>query len=170
MKVAVIVPAAGRSSRFGQGSMFDHPAAGKKPFVDLKGRPVWLRSVEHFVNRADVVQTLVVVSPEDLDWFREKFRPHLAFLAVAGMEALVITDERMVELGMPGVGPAFEVSCANHGGPGMGRIQQWNAADQRWVTLTDFIAPDDSVTQPLIDEDSAAFAAESGITPRDCSM
>lgn len=82
MKVAVIVPAAGRSSRFGQGSMFDHPAAGKKPFVDLKGRPVWLRSVEHFVNRADVVQTLVVVSPEDLDWFREKFRPHLAFLAV----------------------------------------------------------------------------------------
>jgi branched-chain amino acid transport system substrate-binding protein len=87
-----------------------------------------------------------------------------------GMEALNITEERMVELGMPGVGPAFEVSCANHGGPGMGRIQQWNAADQRWVTVTDFIAPDDSVTQPLIEEDSAAFAAENNITPRDCGM
>jgi len=87
-----------------------------------------------------------------------------------GMEALSITEERMIELGMPGVGPAFEVSCANHGGPGMGRIQRWNAADQQWVTLTDFIAPDDSVTQPLIEEDSAAFAAENGIEARDCGM
>ena len=87
-----------------------------------------------------------------------------------GMEALEITEERMEELGMPGVGPAFEVTCANHGGPGMGRIQQWNAADQEWVTLTDFIAPDDSVTQPLIEEDSMAFAEESGIEPRDCAM
>ena len=85
-----------------------------------------------------------------------------------GMEALNITEERMEELGMAGVGPAFAVSCSNHGGPGMGRIQQWNAADQRWVTVTDFIAPDDSVTQPLIDEDSAAFAAENAIEPRNC--
>lgn len=87
-----------------------------------------------------------------------------------GMEALNITEERMEELGMPGVGPAFEVTCANHGGPGMGRIQQWNAADQQWVTVTDFIAPDGSVTQPLIEEDSLAFAEESGIELRDCGM
>ncbi|MFO7919217.1 ABC transporter permease [Rhodobacteraceae bacterium W635] len=87
-----------------------------------------------------------------------------------GMEALEITEERMEELGMPGVGPAFEVTCANHGGPGMGRIQQWNAADQEWVTLTDFIAPDDSVIQPLVEEDSMAFAEENDIELRDCSM
>ncbi|PIV75359.1 MAG: ABC transporter permease [Rhodobacteraceae bacterium CG17_big_fil_post_rev_8_21_14_2_50_65_11] len=86
-----------------------------------------------------------------------------------GMESLSITAERMEELGMPGVGPAFEVTCANHGGPGMGRIQQWNAADQEWVTVTDFIAPDDSVTQPLVEEDSMAFAEESGIELRDCA-
>ena len=87
-----------------------------------------------------------------------------------GMERLEITDERMEELGMPGVGPAFEVTCANHGGPGMGRIQQWNASAQEWVTLTDFIAPDDSVTQPLIEADSRAFAEENAIELRDCSM
>jgi branched-chain amino acid transport system substrate-binding protein len=51
----------------------------------------------------------------------------------------------------------------------MGRIQQWDASAQEWVTLTDFIAPDDSVTQPLIEEDSAAFAAENGIEPRGCA-
>jgi branched-chain amino acid transport system substrate-binding protein len=36
------------------------------------------------------------------------------------------------------------------------------------VTITDFIAPDDSVTGPLIEEDSAAYAAENGIEARNC--
>ena len=83
-----------------------------------------------------------------------------------GMEALVITAARMEALGAPGIGPEFAVSCEDHGGTGLGRIQQWNAADQEWVTLTDFIAPDDSVTGPLILEDSAQYAAENNIEPR----
>ena len=83
-----------------------------------------------------------------------------------GMENLNITEEMMASWGAPGIGPEFSVSCADHGGTGEGRIQQWNAADQEWVTLTDFIAPDDSVTQPLILEDSAAYAAENNIEPR----
>ena len=83
-----------------------------------------------------------------------------------GMENLNITEDMMASWGAPGIGPEFSVSCADHGGTGQGRIQQWNAADQEWVTLTDFIAPDDSVTQPLILEDSAMFAAENNIEPR----
>ncbi len=82
-----------------------------------------------------------------------------------GMEALDITDARMEELGMAGVGPAFSVSCQDHGGSGLGIVQQWNASEGKFVALTDYIAPDDSVTLPLIMEDSAAFAAENGIVP-----
>src|SRR5437763_3392425 len=74
-KFAVILPAAGKSARFSYQKR-------KKPFVDLKGRAVWLRAAEHFVNRDDVVQTLVVVAAEDLDWFKEKFAPNLAFMNV----------------------------------------------------------------------------------------
>ena len=37
-----LVPAAGKSSRFSRNRR-------KKPFVDLKGRAVWIRAVEHFV-------------------------------------------------------------------------------------------------------------------------
>lgn len=69
---AVILPAAGKSSRFGD-------PRGKKPFIDLKGRPVWLRAAEPFLRRDDVVQTLICLAPEDVDWFNEKFRPQLAF-------------------------------------------------------------------------------------------
>ncbi|MDG3041290.1 ABC transporter substrate-binding protein [Roseicyclus marinus] len=83
-----------------------------------------------------------------------------------GMEALVMTNARMDELGMPGIGPEFAVSCADHGGTGQAIMTQWNGTE--WVTLTDFIAPDDSVTGPLVLEDSAAYAAEAGIEARTC--
>jgi branched-chain amino acid transport system substrate-binding protein len=79
-----------------------------------------------------------------------------------GMEALVMTNVRMEELGMPGIGPEFSVSCENHGGTGEAIMTQWNGSE--WVTLTDFIAPDESVIQPLIMEDSAQYAAENNIS------
>ncbi len=80
-----------------------------------------------------------------------------------GMEALDITAARMEELGMADIGPEFSVSCQDHGGSGLGIVQQWDASAGAWVALTDYIAPDDAVTLPLIMEDSAAFAAENNI-------
>jgi branched-chain amino acid transport system substrate-binding protein len=82
-----------------------------------------------------------------------------------GMEALSITNARMEELGMAGVGPEFSVSCQNHGGSGLGIVQQWDASAGSWVALTDYIEANNAVTGPLIAEDSAAFAAENNITP-----
>lgn len=73
-KFAVILPAAGKSSRFSK--------QRKKVFVELKGRPVWVRSAEQFISRNDVVQTILVVSPDDLEWFKDKFRPNLAFMDI----------------------------------------------------------------------------------------
>jgi len=78
-----------------------------------------------------------------------------------GMEALEMTNARMEELGMPMIGPEFAVSCEDHGGSGMATLQQWNGSE--WVTLTDFVAPDDSVITPLVMEDSAQYAAENNI-------
>lgn len=72
-KFAVILPAAGNSTRL-------KGFQKKKPFVDLKGRPVWVRTAEHFTARADVCETILVVSPDDLDWFRETYRANLAFM------------------------------------------------------------------------------------------
>ena len=72
---AVILPAAGKSSRFGDGRR-------KKPFVELKGRPIWVRTAEVFANREDVVQTIICVAPEDIDDFKVKFSANLAFLSV----------------------------------------------------------------------------------------
>ena len=83
-----------------------------------------------------------------------------------GMEALVITEELMAELGLPNFGPAFEVTCENHGGPGLGYVQQWDADTQTWSLVTDLIASDREVIDALIEEDSMAYAEENGIETR----
>ena len=46
-RFAVILPAAGRSTRFGD-------AKQKKIYADLDGRAVWLRAAESFLGREDV--------------------------------------------------------------------------------------------------------------------
>lgn len=73
-KFAVILPAAGRSSRFKDKE--------KKPFVNLDGRPVWLRTAELFVTRSDVCQCVIIVAPEDQETFRHRSGAHLAFMNV----------------------------------------------------------------------------------------
>ena len=82
-----------------------------------------------------------------------------------GMEALEVTAASMEGWGAPGIGPEFAVSCEDHGGSGLGIVQQWDASAGSWTSLTDYIASDAAVTGPLIEEDSMAFAAENGIEP-----
>ena len=85
-----------------------------------------------------------------------------------GMEALEIDAAKMEELGLPNFGPEFAVSCENHGGSGLGIVQQWDAAAGTWTQITDYIESDKDVIEPLVMEDSAAYAAEAAIEER-CS-
>ena len=83
-----------------------------------------------------------------------------------GLEALEMTDEKAEALGFAGFGPNFKVSCENHGGPGLGAVAQWDAAAGTWNMITEYGESDMDVIQPLIDEDSAAYAAENNIEPQ----
>jgi 2-C-methyl-D-erythritol 4-phosphate cytidylyltransferase len=76
---AVILPAAGKSSRFGDQFY-------KKPFAPLESRPVWMHAAEKFCNRADVKQTLLVISPEDRESFNSQFGGNAALLGVQVVE------------------------------------------------------------------------------------
>jgi len=71
---AVILPAAGKSSRFGDKE--------KKPFANLDGRAVWLRTAELFVNRKDVCQMILVIAAEDQELFERRYRPNIVFLNI----------------------------------------------------------------------------------------
>jgi 2-C-methyl-D-erythritol 4-phosphate cytidylyltransferase len=68
---AVIIPAAGKSTRFA--------GREKKPFASLDGRPIWLRTAELFWSRAEVSRVYIVVAPADREDFRGRFGHLLAF-------------------------------------------------------------------------------------------
>ena len=75
---AVILPAAGQSSRFG--------GPQKKPFLTLAGKAIWQHSAELFWNRPDVRRVFIVVSPGD----REEFIGRHAGLCIA-QNATIVT-------------------------------------------------------------------------------
>ena len=78
-KFAVILPAAGRSRRF-------RDKHYKKPFAPLANRALWLHSAERFINRDDVVQVILVISPEDRKDFDFKFASNGAILGINVVE------------------------------------------------------------------------------------
>ncbi|MBU0640409.1 MAG: 2-C-methyl-D-erythritol 4-phosphate cytidylyltransferase [Planctomycetes bacterium] len=73
-KVAVIIPAAGAGQRFG-GNV-------KKPFAQIDNRPIFIRTIELFISRPDVCQTLLTVAPEDYDVVKEKYAANIMFMGV----------------------------------------------------------------------------------------
>ncbi len=80
-----------------------------------------------------------------------------------GMEALEITEAKMAELGLPDFGPTFTVSCDNHGGDALVGVTQWDASAGTWSLISEFKPTDQDVINALIEEDSAAYAAENNI-------
>lgn len=73
MKLAVIIPAAGSSTRFG---------FGDKLSQDLGGRPVLIRAVEAFTKREETVAILVAAPPDELDGFKDRYGAQLSFHGV----------------------------------------------------------------------------------------
>ena len=85
-----------------------------------------------------------------------------------GMENLKIDQARRTEMGFENFTSEINVSCENHGGPGLGAIQQWDANSGTWSLITDFVGSDRAVVDALIEEDSSAYAAENNIADQ-CS-
>jgi 2-C-methyl-D-erythritol 4-phosphate cytidylyltransferase len=69
----VILPAAGRSTRFGDPKQ-------KKIYAELDGRAVWLRALDPFLTHGEVEQIIVAIAPEDRELFDRRYRDKVAFL------------------------------------------------------------------------------------------
>ncbi len=78
-RFAVILPAAGRSTRFGDPKQ-------KKIYADLDGRAVWLRAADPFLGRVDVARVIVAIAPEDRELFDRRYRADVAFREIVVVE------------------------------------------------------------------------------------
>ena len=76
---AVILPAAGKSTRFKDKHY-------NKPFAMLADRAVWLHAAEKFLNRDDVKQFILVISADDREYFNMKFAANVAILGIEVVE------------------------------------------------------------------------------------
>ena len=81
-----------------------------------------------------------------------------------GIENLNITAERIKELGAEGLMSPLKVTCADHEGGGAVKFLQWSGT--AWEEVSDWIATDKSIVDPMIQASSAQYAEEKGITPR----
>ncbi|MDA7950349.1 MAG: 2-C-methyl-D-erythritol 4-phosphate cytidylyltransferase [Pirellulaceae bacterium] len=70
---AIILPAAGKSSRFGSPHY-------KKVYAKINNKPVWQYSVEQFQSFEQVKQILLVIHPEDKTFFSENYSATAALL------------------------------------------------------------------------------------------
>lgn len=103
-KVAVIIPAAGAGKRFG-GDV-------KKPFALIDNRPVFIRTIERFINREDVIQTILTVAPDDYDVVKEKYAANLMLM---GLKLVRGGAERYesVRLALDQVDAAADLVCVH---------------------------------------------------------
>jgi branched-chain amino acid transport system substrate-binding protein len=84
-----------------------------------------------------------------------------------GFENLAIDDARLKELGALGLLQQIKLSCEDHEGGGRVRFQQWDGA--KWQLVSDWVAADRTLLRPIIEASAAKYAAEKGISIRDCA-
>jgi len=75
-----------------------------------------------------------------------------------GLEAIDLSEERLVELGLEGFTGPIKGSCADHEGAGAVFIQQWNGSD--WERVSDFIEPMGEITRPMLEKAAEDYVAD----------
>ena len=81
-----------------------------------------------------------------------------------GLENLNVDRARQKELGVDDMFPPVKTSCDDHEGSGAVKVVQWDG--KKWVALSKtWLTGDKALVRKLIDESSAAYAKEKGITP-----
>ncbi len=73
LNIALILPAAGSSTRFGKGSKIE---------ADVAGKPAFLRSIEAFVGRKQVGKIILAVAPDAVEPFRFRWQERIGFHGV----------------------------------------------------------------------------------------
>lgn len=81
-----------------------------------------------------------------------------------GLENLNIDRARQKALGVEDMFPPVKTSCDDHEGSGAVKVVQWDG--KKWVALSKtWITGDKALVRKLLEESSAAYAKEKGITP-----
>jgi branched-chain amino acid transport system substrate-binding protein len=111
-----------------------------------------------------------IVTAEAIRVAQEKFgkgKPITGEQMRWGIENLDISEARLKQLGAVGLMQPLKVSCLDHEGGGAVKFVQWDG--KQWKPISDWIASDQSIVRPMIEESAAKYAKEKNISLRHCS-
>ena len=129
-------------------------AKGKGGDPKLVGTVLWNRGLAASMLTVEAVRTAQgkygkkPVNGEQVRW---------------GIENLNIDQKRLDQLGFGTMVPPLKISCADHGGSGLVRFQQWEGG--KWKAVSDWMSGDRQLVRKMVEESAAKYAAEKGITP-----
>src|SRR3954452_6386765 len=167
------VTPAGDQSKGYKALMLQHGAGKFKVHDDLEK---FVRSKGKSVAKDDYAQVLYnrgllnsMIGTEAIRTAMKKYgnKPMTGEQVRWGFENLSLTAERIKELGFEGMMEPIKLSCQDHQGADQARIQQWDGKE--WKTISGYYKADLTILDPMVKDQSAKYAAEKKITPRDCS-
>ena len=80
-----------------------------------------------------------------------------------GLENLDISEARLEELGMTGMVPPFQTSCADHTGHSGGWMLEWDGS--QFVKVSDHLTPESELISQLEQEKAQEYAAANAPWP-----
>jgi branched-chain amino acid transport system substrate-binding protein len=124
--------------------------------IDRVGNVMYTRGITAAVMMVEAMRTAQdkfgkgkVINGEQMRW---------------GLENLNIDRARQKALGVEDMFPPVKTSCDDHEGSGAVKVVQWDG--KKWVALSKtWITGDKALVRKLLEESSAAYAKEKGITP-----
>ena len=167
-----VTPAGDQSTGY-KALMLQH-GAGKfkvhadiEKFVAAKGKSVAKDDYAQVLYNRGVLNSML--GTEAIRTAMKKFsnKPMTGEQVRWGFEHLDLTAARIKELGFEGMVSPIKLSCQDHQGADVARIQQWDG--KAWKTISDYYKADRSILDPMVKDASGKYATEKKITPRDCS-
>ena len=84
-----------------------------------------------------------------------------------GFERLDLTAARIKELGFDGMLGPLALSCQDHQGADVARVQQWDG--KAWKIISDYYTADRKILDPMVKDASTKYGEEKKIIARDCT-
>ena len=84
-----------------------------------------------------------------------------------GFENLDISAARIKELGFENMVQPIKLSCSDHQGGDVARVQQWDG--KAWKVISDYYTADRSILDPMVAETAKKYGDEKKIVPAPCS-
>jgi branched-chain amino acid transport system substrate-binding protein len=167
-----VTPAGDQSAGY-KSLMLQHPAgefgvhAALKQHVISKGKGQGKEDFAQVLYNRGLVNAMIGV--EAIRTAQKKFgnKPLTGEQVRWGFENLDITEARIKEIGFEGMVRPIKMSCQDHQGGDVARVQQWDG--KAWKIISDWYTADRSLVDPMVAATSAKYAEDKKITPRDCS-